>query len=246
MKKILRLVLVLLFVWGKAQMIFTGKTTDEEGKSQSGIQVYNMRTGRSVMTDSEGEFKIDARTGDEVRWVSSHFIRISIVLTDAEFKNKYVIKLSPFVYEIPGVQLDKKSMKEKVEAMQKNIGLPPSPKNPREKAPILKDAFGLGVGIAGINLDALYKVISGDARRMRSLYRYEDEEKNLTWIIKSLGEDYFTNNRIPKDKRKEFIHYVMERENLQIFIKDRNSTAIDFVLSRHVPDFLKEICKKKP
>ena len=41
---------------GKSQMNFSGKTINDEGKNQGGIQVYNMRTGISVVSNSEGGF----------------------------------------------------------------------------------------------------------------------------------------------------------------------------------------------
>lgn len=49
---------------------------------------------------------------------------------------------------------------------------------------------------------------------MRSLYRYEDAEENLTWVTESLGNDYFEENKIPKDRQKEFVQFVMGKENL--------------------------------
>ena len=54
MKKLLLFLSVFLFVWGKSQMTFSGKTINDEGQNQGGIQVYNMRTGISVVSNSEG------------------------------------------------------------------------------------------------------------------------------------------------------------------------------------------------
>jgi hypothetical protein len=67
-------------------MNFSGKTINDEGQNQGGIQVYNMRTGLSVVTNSDGDFSIDARPGDEVRLVSTHFLRTNMILTEESFK----------------------------------------------------------------------------------------------------------------------------------------------------------------
>lgn len=88
--------------------------------------------------------------------------------------------------------------------------------------------------------------MSGDARRMRSLYRYEDAEENLTWVTESLGNDYFEENKIPKDRQKEFVQFVMGKENLLTPIKARNIAAVEFALSRYAPDFIKLIDQKGP
>ncbi|KUY29381.1 hypothetical protein [Elizabethkingia ursingii] len=245
MKKLLLFLSVFLFVWGKSQMNFSGKTINDEGQNQGGIQVYNMRTGIYVVSNSDGDFSIDARPGDELRLVSTHFVRTNMVLTEENFKNKQTIQLAPFVKEIAGVQLDKISMKERVAIMQNNIGLPPPPKKPREvPPPTAKQVGSLKYALSNLNLNNLYKNLSGDARRMRSLYRYEDAEENLTWVTESLGNDYFEENKIPKDRQKEFVQFVMGKENLLTPIKARNITAVEFALSRYAPDFRKLIDQK--
>lgn len=245
MQKVIYIFMVLGLFMVKGQTVFSGKTIDDEGNNQGGIQVYNMRTGTSVVTNSDGDFNIGAQTGDEIRIVSTHFLRINIILTEEQLKNKQLIRLAPFVKEIAGVQIDKISMKDRVTMMQNNIGLPPPPKKPREvPPPTAKQVGGLKYALSNLNLNNLYKNISGDARRMRSLYRYEDAEENLNWVIEGLGNDYFEANNIPKDRQKEFIQYVMGKENLMLPIRARNITGVEFALSRYAPDFVKFIQPK--
>ena len=62
----------------------------------------------------------------------------------------------------------------------------------------------------------------------------------------SLGNDYFEENKIPKDRQKEFVQFVMEKENLLTPIKARNIAAVEFALSRYAPDFIKLIDQKGP
>ncbi len=146
MQKVIYIFMVLGLFMVKGQTVFSGKTIDDEGNNQGGIQVYNMRTGTSVVTNSDGDFNIGAQTGDEIRIVSTHFLRINIILTEEQLKNKQLIRLAPFVKEIAGVQIDKISMKDRVTMMQNNIGLPPPPKKPREvPPPTAKQVGGLNM-----------------------------------------------------------------------------------------------------
>ncbi|MDX8571851.1 hypothetical protein OZ666_09165 [Elizabethkingia sp. HX QKY] len=239
-KKLLLCFAVLLFVCGKSQITFSGKIINDEGQKQSGIQIHNMRTGSLVLSDSDGNFSIDARSGDEIRLISSQFLRTNIVLKEEHFKNIQTIKLDPFVKEIAGVQLDKISMKDKVMAMQNKIGLPPPPKKPREvPPPTVKQVGAIKYLLSNRNLNNLYKNLSGDARRMRSLYHYEDAEEKLGWIRESVGNNFFEENSIPKDRQTEFIHFVMGKEELHIPIKEKNIDAVKFALSRYAQDFIK-------
>ena len=88
--------------------------------------------------------------------------------------------------------------------------------------------------------------MSGDARRMRSLYRYEDAEENLTWVTESLGNDYFEENKIPKDRQKNLSSLLWEKKTCLLPLKARNIAAVEFALSRYAPDFIKLIDQKGP
>ncbi|HIB8179653.1 TPA: hypothetical protein ACWX1I_001034 [Elizabethkingia anophelis] len=244
-KKLLLYFTFLLFVCGKSQFTFSGKIINDEGQKQGGIQIHNMRTGSSVLSDSNGDFNIHAREGDEIRLISSQFLRTNIVLKEGHFKNIQTIKLDPFVKDIAGVQLDKISVKDKVKVMQNKIGLPPPPKKPREiPPPTMKQVGAIKYLLSNRNLDNLYKNLSGDARRMRSLYHYEDAEEKLSWIRENVGNNFFEENSIPKDRQTEFIHFVMGREELHIPIKEKNIDAVKFALSRYAQDFVKLIEQK--
>ncbi|MCL1665836.1 hypothetical protein M2T78_16335 [Elizabethkingia ursingii] len=244
-KKLLLFFAVLLFMCGKSQFTFSGKIINDEGQKQSEVQIHNMRTGYSVMNDSDGNFSIEALPGDEIRLTSSRFLRTNIVLKEGHFKSKQTIQLNPFVKEIAGVQLDKRSMKDRVVVLQNKIGLPPPPKKPREvPPPTMKQVGAIKYLLSNRNLNNLYKNLSGDARRMRSLYHYEDAEEKLGWIRESLGDDFFEENSIPSDRQKEFIHFVMGKEELHIPIKEKNIGAVKFAFSRYAQDFIKLIEQK--
>lgn len=86
----------------------------------------------------------------------------------------------------------------------------------------------------------LYKNISGDARRMRTQYRYEDLQDNILWIRKRLDDDYFAEAGIPEEKISEFIAF---HENPQIVtaIKAKNLTKAMFLMEAKMPIYLERL-----
>ena len=92
------------------------------------------------------------------------------------------------------------------------------------------------------NFNNLYKNISGDARRMRTQYRYEDLQDNILWIRKRLDDDYFTEAGIPEEKISEFIALAFN-ENPQIVtaIKAKNLTKAMFLMEEKMPIYLERL-----
>ena len=66
--------------------------------------------------------------------------------------------------------------------------------------------------------------MSGDARRMRSLYRYEDAEENLTWVTESLGNDYFEENKM---------HLKTDKKNLSSSLWEKKISLLLLKLTKY-------------
>lgn len=244
MKKLLYTFFILLGFCLNAQTV-VGKTINEDGANVGGIQVVNVTTDAKAVSAFDGEFTISAKEGDEIRFVSVHYARFAMIVTADNLKNKLVVKLSPFVQEIAPVNFEKMTLEEKTARMYSNLGIPTGPEKPREQAPPTREKVGtFNYLVSNLNVFNLYKNISGDARRMRSAYRYDDSQDDLTWVITNLGTRYFDENNIPPEKRRDFIQYAMGKENVAMYIKARNITSVEFALSRYLPDYLKLLEKK--
>ncbi len=63
-----------------------------------------------------------------------------------------------------------------------------------------------------VNLNNLYKIISGDARRMKALYKYEDQQEYLGNMVNLLGDDFWEQSKIAKEKHAEFIQYLLGKK----------------------------------
>lgn len=194
-----------------AQTFISGKTLNEDNTPLSGVQIFNIQTKKTVYTNAEGQFRIEASIGNEIRIFTNQYNRREIIVSEDILKQEQKIKLGSAIREIAGVNIISKSQ---IENMKKNIGVPGTPEKPREKAPTLKNSVKIPVipiGIA-INLNNLYKIVSGDARRMKALYKYEDQQEYLTKLAMLPGDDFWEQSGIPSEKRIEFIQYLLGKK----------------------------------
>ncbi|CAM3606780.1 carboxypeptidase-like regulatory domain-containing protein [Elizabethkingia occulta] len=194
-----------------AQTFVSGKILNEEDSPLPGVQIFNMQNKKAVYTDTEGRFRIEASIGDEIRILTNQYNRREIIVSESALKQEQKIKMNPSVREIAGVNILSKSQ---IEHMKKKIGIPGPPEKPREKVPTLKNSVKIPVipiGIA-VNLNNLYKLVSGDARRIKALYKYEDQQEYLTKLVMLPGDDFWEQSGIPLEKRTEFIQYLIGKK----------------------------------
>jgi len=139
--------------------------------------------------------------GDELRVVAKQYNRYNLIVSKTNPEQEIIIQLSPVVREIAGVNIISRSQ---IENMKNNIGVPAPPEKPREKVPTLKNTVAVPVipiAIA-VNLNNLYKIISGDARRMKALYKYEDQQEYLGNMVNLLGDDFWEQSKIAKENMR--------------------------------------------
>lgn len=245
--KTFTLLLILISVRIFSQQKISGKTVSENDMVITSVLVVNISNDKKAYSDADGNFEIEASANDEIRFSKEGYERSSRRVVDpSSLLNVVLIRIPE---EIEAVEilnltgdLNKDSKKlakdDKVVKLQKNIGLPKPPEVAREKAPELSDAFVIGFPMAAINVDALYKVISGDARRMKNLYKYEDLQRHLKWVISRLDAEYFMNLGIPEERVKEFLEFAfLDNPRSLDFVKSKNINGTIFEIEKVIPKF---------
>ncbi|MCL1691475.1 hypothetical protein CMU59_12215 [Elizabethkingia anophelis] len=210
-QKLLFILFFISYSFITAQTFVSGKILNEEESPLPGVQIFNMQNKKAAYTDAEGRFRIEASIGNEIRILTNQYNRREIIVSESTLKQEQNIKMNPSVREIAGVNIISKSQ---IENMKNKIGIPGLPEKPREKAPTLKNSVKIPVipiGIA-VNLNNLYKIVSGDARRMKALYKYEDQQEYLTKLAMLPGDDFWEQSGIPLEKRTEFIQYLIGKK----------------------------------
>ena len=249
MFRIFLLLFTLIFSNFFSQKI-TGLVRDEDGNALPATLVFNMETEQKIYTSLAGEFSIDAIAGQELRFVRAGFERSAKIISAADLDSKLIIKLARDAAEIEEVKIvrltgdiqqDSKNLakQDRISQLRQEIGVPPPPEKPREKpADFKKDVVGNLLNLA-VSPQAVYDLISGDARRMKTEYRYEDMQDNIAWILARVDEGYFTELGISPEKSKAFVQFSLGIEpEISRAVKARNLSKVLLYFEQTLPKFL--------
>ncbi len=98
-----------------------------------------------------------------------------------------------------------------------------------------------------LNVQGMYDLISGKARRQKRQYRYDDLQEDILWIRERVEEDYFTKEGIPKERISEFIAFsFISRPQSRTFVKSKNLSGALLSMDEMIPLFKKRLEKTNP
>lgn len=245
------LVFIFLSTTMFSQNFIPGKILSENGFGLENVLVINIKTGSKVFTDNEGNFNIEVSLNDELRFIKQDFERVSKIIQIPDLITLLSIQLIKTPIEIEEVKVFikptgnlgkdvtriKTDNSEKI--LKKNIGLPQPKGILRETIPT-----SLPKAIASLNIDAIYKIVSGKAEQMKKLYKYEDMQRNLNWIIESNGNEYFTERGIPNGKIREFIEFsILIEPKIEQNIRLNKLHTVNFLLEETATIYLERLMK---
>lgn len=231
----------------------SGVITDEDHNPIPAVLVINIITNQKTTTNLKGEFMLEASVNNELRFVRKGFERNAKVILQQDFLENLQISLIRTAEEIEEVKVspvqltgnlntDSRNLTkiDRAAQVEQAVGIPGPPEKPRETPPpTLEKAGIIKYALSNLNLNTLYKNISGDGRRMRSLYRYEDLQDNIAWIRERVEDDYFTKMNIPKDKISEFLQFSIGlKPDINRWIRARNLERVLFTLEDTFPKYL--------
>lgn len=250
------LIFIFISTISYAQYVISGNVLSESDFALQNVMVVNIKTGNKIFTNNEGSFNIEANTNDELRFIKEKYERGSKVIENSDFLIPLSIQLVRVPIEIvevkvamkPTGNLGKDASRIKVdhskEVLQKEIGLPQPKGIQREKVPVLTKDILLPLLTARLNIDAIYKVVSGKARKMKSFYKYEDMQRNINWITEHNGDEYFIEREIPKEKIREFLEFsILLEPHIAQNIKFNNLSAVNFELENTTSIYLERLKK---
>ena len=232
----------------------SGIVTDEEGNPLPATLVFNLQTEQKSYTDLKGSFSIDANPNQELRFIRVGFERFSKIISSQDFNYTFRISLYRIPGEIEEVQvpvrltgdlnIDSRNLTrfDKVAQLRAEIGVPAPPEKPREKVADAKDDIlkPLLRIPPMVNVQAVYDVISGKAKKKKRLYRYEDLQDNIVWIREKVGDEYFIKMEIPRQKISEFLQFSIGRKpDINKYVKAKNLSGVLLILEETFPLYLK-------
>ena len=222
MNKIIYIVALFFSVLGFSQSI-SGKVETEEGLSIANVLVINLKTNEKVNTDENGKFTISAKLRDEIRFVKKGYDRVSHVVKSADFDKHILLKMRNSETIINEVVIIPKS---KIDRLKKDIEVPTVKKGTESKPKPAK-----WKDVLALDIDAFEELITGNARRKKTRYKYEEMQADILQVKEFLGEEYFIENKIPSERIHEFLEFsIIEKPEIKKHMKTGNQTQVMMIL----------------
>lgn len=251
MSTVFRLIILLLLSNIIHAQTISGVVKNTDNDALPGVLIYNITTKARSYSQSDGRFQITASTGEELRFIRNQYSRVSEIISGLQFLEIKMDRLPTEIQEVVinqfklsgDLKQDSKMLTrvDKKEQLRQEIGLPKGPEKPREKPAELKNVL-VGVLFGQLNVQGAYDLISGDARRQKALYRYEDQQENIQWVIGSFGEQYFLKSGIPKEKISEYINFSFgANPDLMRNVQLKNFSGAMMTLEKTLPQYLARI-----
>jgi hypothetical protein len=233
----LQLIFVLFLTTVYAQ---DGATYQIKGKVNAdisdleGINVENVESEKTTVTDKQGYFYINARVGE------------TLVLSSVQLKKVYrIINESDLDKELIYVLMNSKTVElkevviEKSEINASSIGI--VSKNQKTYTPAERKVRTATTGL----LDPLLNKISGRTEMLKKGVAVEKNEKALVRLEYLFEENYFVEKlKIPQEYVKGFHYYAVESIDLQNALKVKNKTLAKFLMINLSKEYLRIIQPK--
>lgn len=251
-----KIILLLMLLCGTAifsQQTVTGRIVDEAGEDLSKVIVINMSTDKKVYSDAQGIFSIEASSNDELRFVKEDFKRISKRVLNNGANSPLFITLYQIPKDVGEVKIVKKltgdletdsrivAKVDKGEQVKAAVGLPEPVGKMREKPAEVKSVL-LPILLGNLNVQGMYDLISGKARRQKRQYTYDDLQEHIAWIRDRIDDEYFVRAGIPEDRVSEFIQFsFLAKPQVRTYVKARNLSGVMLRLEETAPLFIERM-----
>lgn len=252
MKKALTLLLLIFIIKINAQ-IFSGQVFLRDNSVLYLNQVYvtNLTTLKTVLTNYNGDFTLQASPGDVIRFTSIVTERNDLKLSQERFNVRNLIELKVAYHDIQEVVIsrfrptgnlryDVNSIRkeDKAYALKKVIGLPsPIGDGTSPELPVA----GFRDGGLTFSLESIFDILSGERKKKQRFVAYERMNKSVTDIKNYLGKDYFTRFKIPENLIDNFLQFVYTSENVEVYVQSGNFEAVKIPIEKYLPIYQRRL-----
>ncbi|AZA79135.1 carboxypeptidase regulatory-like domain-containing protein [Chryseobacterium sp. G0186] len=251
--KTLCIVLFLISTAVFSQQTVIGRIVDDNGDNLSGVIIINMTTDKKKFSNSLGMFSIEANPNDELRFVKEDFKRVSRRVLQDGVNSQLLITLFQIPKDIGEVKIVKKlsgdlevdsrivAKVDKGEQVKQAVGLPQPVGKMRETPAEVKSVL-LPILLGNLNVQGVYDLVSGKARKQKRQYRYDDLQEHIAWVRNRVDDDYFVKAGIPSNKISEFIEFsFMAKPQVRTYVKARNLSGVMLRMEETVPLFIERL-----
>ncbi len=209
-----------------------GKITNDT--DIDGIHVLNTSSHFNTITNENGHFSIQVKPLDTLLFSSIKYMPEKKVVTDAIFeKGVITIKLTELVNELDEVFLeldlsgniaaDLKKIKTEKPINFDDVGIPGFKGKPEEK--IVPMYFA--VTPLSVNLEALYKHISGYYKELKTRRKWEYENNAVAQMLNYYTIPFFTTTYgIPENRVYDFLLFCAENTSVESDFKNERYGSV--------------------
>ncbi|WP_312396648.1 hypothetical protein [Chryseobacterium sp.] len=204
--KLLFLLFNILFINISAQDYIFGKVTTEEKIEMPDVIVINIRTDERATTNKDGHFMILAKIGDELRFVKTGYERFNKKITPENVSSPLNISLIRSLATIEEVEV-KKGLTGDLKIDSKTYGAPKKVqklRNDIDRYIVQKSDPRVLAARPGEFVQP-----KGQGFSIGKIKDKWDDIDFTDYLIKSLGEQYFTDLQLEKAEIQNFIRYAL-------------------------------------
>lgn len=208
--------------------ILQGKLLSD-GKSTAGVDIVNLVNEKATLSDNDGNFKIEASSGDLLVISGKEFEYMRYSIDDEDMLNS-VLTITLIT---KAIQLEETVVNPYSHINARDLGIIPA--NTKVYTPAERKLAAASSG----PIDLVAGLISGSLDRKKK----EAEVEKKEFIIERLDilyvDSYYVNKlKIPRDQISSFKFFAAEDVALRKSINSKNKNLIEFDLSRLANSFL--------
>jgi hypothetical protein len=234
MKNFLVILFLVNFSFSQNEDLFVGKIKIENS-NLDGISVLNLNKKTIVLTDKNGDFRINCQLNDTIVFSGLTIEKQTIIVKNF---NDNTIVLKTKTNKIETVVVVKSDI------TAESLGLvPPNQKRYTTAQRRLKTAsdadFKIGLGFSG-SLDPLINRLSGRTKMLENDLKIEGKERTIEKISKTIERQKITEMfKIPEEYINGFLFYLADDAEIAAAVKIKNNDLIIFRMTNLATEYLK-------
>ncbi|RXR23965.1 carboxypeptidase-like regulatory domain-containing protein [Flavobacterium stagni] len=241
MRKWLFLLFVIQCSWSQNEPVWLeGLVVSELRNELANINVSNIVTNATVMTNETGRFRIPVQLNEALKISAVGYEEQFVKIDEALYKKKQlVVKLRAAVYNLDEVRVVK------LDAQKMGIiDYKPKHYTPAERKLRTAGQFSpwqiLMIPLGGMPLDPMINAITGRTAMLKKELEVERKELALAALTTKLDSLYFADQlHLAPDQVKAFQYYAVENAEVRALVKSDNLIPLKFKLSQLLVEFLK-------
>ena len=220
------LVFVVQFGFSQTEKLIQGKVICENNPVQ-GIQVINLVTEKTTVTNSNGAFSILVKPEDMLIFSSVNYDYKRLFLEQEDIdKGNLIVVLTRKINQLDEVVIKKS------EIDAADLGIVPA--GQKTYTPAERKLYTARSGV----LDPLLNLISGRTAMLKKEVVVERNEIALAKLSNLFEDSYYINQlKIPVDYIKAFQYYIIEDKEFSAALKSKNRTMMKFIMSKLAVNF---------